>query len=181
MAALDAGYCLELIWDCPLVCPCSIMTVLCSVHHPPGDSEKFEFPQSSLSSCVVLTRFFSTGLRMSVQDPQRPWCTLSKGSSLYVSKLNCSDSRRKNIDVICDFLRFFFFHFCGRVPDQKHLKVGKVDFGSWCEGTVHHGEEGVMARAWSGSAVGTQREMNACASLFVPPFFIQSWAPALGW
>lgn len=116
-----------------------------------------------------------------MQDPQRPWCTLSEGSSLYVSKLNCSDSRRKNIDVICDFLRFFFFHFYGQVPDQKHLKVGKAYFGSWFEGTVHYGEEGVMARAWSGSAVGMQGEMNACTPLLVPPFFIESWVPVLGW
>lgn len=43
VATLDTGYCLELISDCHLVCLCSIMAVVCSVHHPPGDSEKFEF------------------------------------------------------------------------------------------------------------------------------------------
>lgn len=58
------------------------------------------------------------------------------------------------------------------------LKVGKAYFGSWFEGTVHQGEEGVMARAWSGSAVGTQREMNACTPLLVAPLFTESWVPA---
>lgn len=74
-----------------------------------------------------------------------------------------------------------FSHFCDRAPDQKHRKVGKGYFGSQFEGGVHHGEEGEMARAWNGSAVGTQREMNACAPLLVAPLFIQSWIPALGW
>lgn len=65
-----------------------------------------------------------------------------------------------------------FSHFYDRAPDQKHLKVGKAYFGSWFEDEVHHGEEGVMARAWNGSAVGTQREMNAvlCFSLLLFSF-----------